>query len=106
MGEESEASDRRLIKYRHIADIFGTAAFLFNAHGVIPTLYEPMKSKSRFPQVAGVAFGAASLFCLILGVSAYYFFADNVQPNVAANIGYDSELKEIPGLAPLRMASN
>jgi len=87
---------------REVARPFETATigillFSFSCHTAVPSMYELMEKKARFPCVAATGFFIGSTVFAIFGAVAWYIFGEDVQENVLKNIGHDLQLEVLPG---------
>jgi len=72
---------------------FGLIAYTFSGHAIIPSIYSSMAKPQDYEKMIRVTFMCVTFSCLIVAISGYYMFGNQVDDQITLTLerNYDSE---------------
>lgn len=74
---------------------FGLIAYTFSGHAIIPSIYSSMARPQDYEKMIRVTFMCVTLCCLIVAVSGYYMFGNQVDDQITLTLERNSDSDNI-----------
>mmetsp|Transcript_94 Transcript_94/g.218 ORF Transcript_94/g.218 Transcript_94/m.218 type:complete len:228 (+) Transcript_94:1-684(+) len=68
----------------------GIVAYCFSGHAIVPSIYSSMQRPQEFEKMIDLTYGVVLLSCILVAVSGYYMFGDDVEDQITISLEEDS----------------
>ena len=69
----------------------GIVAYCFSGHAIVPSIHQSMQRPQDFERMIDVTYGVVLLSCILVAVSGYYMFGDDVEDQITISLEQQSE---------------
>jgi len=69
----------------------GIVAYCFSGHAIVPSIYSSMARPQDFERMINVTYGMVLACCLLVGISGYYMFGNDVEDQITLSLENQSE---------------
>ncbi len=69
---------------------FGLIAYTFSGHAIIPSIYSSMARPQDYEKMIKFTFSAVTLCCLVVALSGYYMFGNQVDDQITLSLERNS----------------
>lgn len=69
----------------------GIVAYCFSGHAIVPSIYQSMRNPQHFERMIDLTYGLVLLCCVLVGVSGYYMFGEDVEDQITLSLENKSE---------------
>ncbi|KAL7468544.1 hypothetical protein ACHAXS_008763 [Conticribra weissflogii] len=69
----------------------GIVAYCFSGHAIVPSIYSSMARPQDFERMIDVTYGMVLACCLLVGISGYYMFGNDVEDQITLSLENQSE---------------
>eukprot|EP00581_Thalassiosira_minuscula_P012237 CAMPEP_0183716206 /NCGR_PEP_ID=MMETSP0737-20130205/10193_1 /TAXON_ID=385413 /ORGANISM="Thalassiosira miniscula, Strain CCMP1093" /LENGTH=648 /DNA_ID=CAMNT_0025945439 /DNA_START=297 /DNA_END=2243 /DNA_ORIENTATION=+ len=73
----------------------GIVAYCFSGHAIVPSIYSSMQRPQEFERMIDLTYGVVLLSCLLVAISGYYMFGDDVEDQITISLEKESESADI-----------
>ncbi|KAL7532872.1 hypothetical protein ACHAXR_004904 [Thalassiosira sp. AJA248-18] len=91
VGEAGSERDHKLYSTGGLPLALGIVAYCFSGHAIVPSIYQSMRRPQEFERMIDLTYGVVLLSCLLVAVSGYYMFGDDVEDQITLSLEKESE---------------
>mmetsp|Transcript_13666 Transcript_13666/g.29621 ORF Transcript_13666/g.29621 Transcript_13666/m.29621 type:complete len:638 (+) Transcript_13666:116-2029(+) len=91
IGDAGSEREYKLYSSSGLPLAAGIVAYCFSGHAIVPSIYQSMKRPQEFERMIDLTYGVVLLSCLLVAVSGYYMFGDNVEDQITLSLENESE---------------
>lgn len=90
-GEVDNGREYQLYSSDGLPLALGIVAYCFSGHAIVPSIHQSMKRPQEFERMIDATYGVVLLSCILVAVSGYYMFGDDVEDQITISLEQQSE---------------
>jgi len=91
VGDAGSEREYKLYSSDGLPLAMGIVAYCFSGHAIVPSIYQSMRRPQEFERMIDLTYGVVLLSCLLVAVSGYYMFGDDVEDQITLSLEKESE---------------
>ncbi|KAL7544625.1 hypothetical protein ACHAWF_008002 [Thalassiosira exigua] len=90
-GDAGGEREYKLYSSNGLPLALGIVAYCFSGHAIVPSIHQSMQRPQDFERVIDLTYGVVLLSCLLVAVSGYYMFGDDVEDQITISLERDPD---------------
>eukprot|EP00571_Detonula_confervacea_P000421 CAMPEP_0172314204 /NCGR_PEP_ID=MMETSP1058-20130122/21932_1 /TAXON_ID=83371 /ORGANISM="Detonula confervacea, Strain CCMP 353" /LENGTH=630 /DNA_ID=CAMNT_0013028007 /DNA_START=107 /DNA_END=1999 /DNA_ORIENTATION=+ len=91
VGDTGNEREYQLYSSSGLSLASGIVAYCFSGHAIVPSIYQSMQRPQDFERMIDLTYGVVLLSCLLVAISGYYIFGDDVEDQITISLEKESD---------------